>query len=153
MAYDSADDTYAHIEKVRHNIVDVTNKLLSRGVGHDASKLIEPEKSVFDKVTPLLKSLTYGSEEYQASLDSMGTALTHHYESNRHHPEHYEQGINDMTLIDIMEMLCDWKAAAERHEDGDILESLHINSARFNIDPQLSRILENTVYYMSWQRR
>jgi hypothetical protein len=54
-------------------------------------------------------------------------------------------GINGMTLFDILEMVCDWKAATERHADGDIRRSLVINGNRFKISEQLSEILENTV--------
>ncbi len=74
----------------------------------------------------------------------MGPALKHHYENNEHHPEFHKDGINGMTLIDLIEMLCDWKASSERHENGDIFKSLKINTERFQISPQLLSILENT---------
>jgi hypothetical protein len=49
-----------------------------------------------------------------------------------------------MNLIDLVEMLCDWKAASERHNDGNIRKSIEINASRFTISPQLVKILENT---------
>jgi len=49
-----------------------------------------------------------------------------------------------MTLIDVIEMFCDWKCASERHADGDILKSIEINCKRFNIDQQLRQIILNT---------
>ena len=52
--------------------------------------------------------------------------------------------INDMNLIDVVEMLCDWKAASARHNDGNLRKSIEINAKRFGIDSQLVRILENT---------
>lgn len=52
--------------------------------------------------------------------------------------------INDMNLLDIVEMLCDWKAASERHNDGNIRKSIEINANRFGLSPQLVKILENT---------
>ncbi len=75
----------------------------------------------------------------------MKVALDHHYAQNRHHPEHYKNGIDDMTLVDLVEMLCDWKAATLKHNDGNILRSLEINSKRFNMSPQVYNILKNTV--------
>ena len=57
--------------------------------------------------------------------------------------------INGMTLFDLIEMLCDWVAAGQRHDDGDIKKSLEINQERFNISPQLQQILENTVPWIS----
>ena len=80
----------------------------------------------------------------------MGEALKHHYAANSHHPEHYENGIDGMTLIDVLEMLCDWKAATERHADGDIMRSLEVNRERFGISDQLANILANTVREWGW---
>jgi hypothetical protein len=55
-----------------------------------------------------------------------------------------------MTLIDLMEMLADWKAATERHDDGDLSRSLDIQAERFDISPQLVRILRNTAVALGW---
>ena len=59
--------------------------------------------------------------------------------------EIYPGGIDDMNLIDIIEMFCDWKAATLRHNDGNILKSIEHNKKRFEMDPQLSKIMQNTV--------
>ena len=56
--------------------------------------------------------------------------------------------VNDMNLLDIVEMLCDWKAASERHNDGNIRKSIEINANRFGLSPQLVKILENTADVM-----
>lgn len=49
-----------------------------------------------------------------------------------------------MDLLDLIEMLCDWKAASERHNDGNIRKSIEHNGVRFNMSSQLIRICENT---------
>jgi hypothetical protein len=49
-----------------------------------------------------------------------------------------------MTLVDLMEMFCDWKASTLRHNDGNLLTSIDINAERFQIDDQLKQILINT---------
>lgn len=54
-------------------------------------------------------------------------------------------GIHGMNLVDLLEMLCDWKAASERHNDGNIRRSIEINGKRFEMSPQLIRIFENSV--------
>ena len=115
-----------------------------RGVKHDASKLESPEVEVFAEYTPKLNSTTFGSEEYYTNLEGMKSALDHHYASNRHHPEHFVNGINDMTLVDILEMFCDWKASTLRHNDGNLLKSIETNAERFHMDGQLKQILINT---------
>lgn len=150
MTYDSSMDTWAHISRVRTLLAACCAELGQRGDLHDASKLEEPEKSAFDIATPKLKALTYGSDEYKAALADLNVALQHHYAENSHHPEHYPDGVNDMDLFDVIEMLMDWKAASERHADGDILSSLEINEDRFGIDYQLARVLKNTARSMGW---
>lgn len=146
---DCIKDTTMHINQVKENIIQVVQELLNRANNHDRTKLMAPEVQIFTEYTPKLAGCTYGSKEYNRYLKEMKKALDHHYEVNRHHPEHFENGINDMTLIDLIEMLCDWMAAVKRHDDGDICESLAINKKRFGISKQLSQILENTVRALS----
>ena len=150
MEYDSADDTRAHINMVRGFIEKIRGNLMKRQMAHDASKLEEPEKSMYDEFTPKLKSSTYGSDEYKGFLRDMGEALKHHYENNSHHPEHYPNGINGMSLLDVIEMLADWKAAGMRHANGNMQQSLEINKNRFGISDQLFEILKNTVKELDW---
>jgi hypothetical protein len=137
-------ETQKHIEAVRKYIRFMIDKIDMRGVKHDASKLESPEVEVFAEYTPKLNSTTFGSEDYYANLESMKSALDHHYASNRHHPEHFVNGINDMTLVDILEMFCDWKASTLRHNDGNLLKSIETNAERFHMDGQLKQILINT---------
>lgn len=138
-------ETIKHIERVRHYLKFFTDALTMRGIAHDHEKLESPEIEVFAEHTDALADSTYGSEEYEAHLKAMKKALDHHYAKCRHHPEHFEKGINDMTLIDIVEMLCDWKASTERQHDGNILKSIEKNAQRFGYDDQLKRIFINTV--------
>jgi len=143
-AYDSRLETTAHIARVRELMLCVIEGLAARAAKHDKSKLESPEKESFDKFTPILKSLTYGSKEYQQVLAEMQVALVHHYGENSHHPEHLANGVDGMTLLDLIEMLCDWKAATERHANGSIKKSLVVNKERFALSDQLVSILENT---------
>lgn len=188
MEYDSTEDTKTHIKQVRNLFEKILGSLALRALAHDASKLEEPEKSLYDKYTPLLRGTTYGSPVYYQYLEEMGAALTHHYENNSHHPEHYDRPddpevaeisgyilrlkkknpkdralpwleaylrerrsrINGMSLLDVLEMLADWKAAGMRHADGSIEQSLEINRERFEISDQLFEILKNTVRELEW---
>jgi len=139
-------ETRKHISNVGMYIGVIINLLYKRALAHDSSKLESPEVEGFTAHTAKLAATTYGSDEYHKSLqEDLKPALIHHYAKNRHHPEHYPNGIEDMTLVDILEMICDWKAATLRHHDGNILKSIDHNTERFNIDPQLAKILKNTV--------
>jgi len=142
--YDSKADTLEHIRKVSQNLNNFSKDLLERANVHDESKLHSPEKELFDELTPKLAGLTYGSEEYTANLKELQVALDHHYANNSHHPQYHPNGVNDMTLMDVVEMFCDWKAAVERTKDGNFDKSLEINEKRFSISPQLIQIFKNT---------
>jgi hypothetical protein len=139
-----------HSQRVGEIMVQVVKEALDRSTCHDRSKTESPEVEVFDEFTPKLKTSTYGSDEYKGYLEAMGDGLKHHYEANRHHPEHFDNGVNDMTLVDLVEMLADWEAATERHDDGDLAKSLEIQRERFGLSDQLVAILRNTAEHFGW---
>jgi len=138
-------ETRLHIRQVQILIKRVCDILKNRGIVHDESKLKSPELETFQKYTEKLKGVTYGSNEYKKFLADMKPALDHHYANNRHHPEHFEDGIKGMNLIDLMEMFCDWYAATKRHADGDINKSIEINKKRFGYGDEIEAIFLNTV--------
>lgn len=142
--YDSEADTLKHIKRVNELLVDASIELLKRAKVHDNSKLGTSEKPLFDIYTPKLKGCTYGSDEYRQYLGDLKIALDHHYKQNSHHPEHYKNGVNGMDLFDLVEMFFDWKAATERHADGDIHKSIEINKDRFGLSDQVCDIFRNT---------
>lgn len=136
------------MEAVRNYISFCIKELLHRAEQHDQTKLESPEKELFDEFTEKLRACTYASDEYNANKKLMGEALNHHYAHNRHHPEHHKHGIKDMTLIDLIEMLCDWKSSSMRHNDGNILKSIEKNQERFGYSDDLRIIFENTANLM-----
>ena len=145
MEYDSTAETLKHIKRVNELLLFAAKELMDRAVRHDASKLLSPEKECFDIITPRLKSSTYGSPEYNATMAEFQPAINHHHKTNSHHPEFYKNGINGFDLFDLMELFFDWKAASERHADGDILRSIQINKERFGYSDQIADIMKNTV--------
>ena len=144
MSYDSKSDTLLHIKRVSQLLTEASVELIKRANVHDNTKLENPEKELFDEYTPKLKDSTYGSDEYKDHLKGLKVALDHHYANNSHHPEHYPNGINGFDLFDLIEMFFDWKAATERHADGDIIKSIEINKKRFDMSDQLCDIFSNT---------
>lgn len=144
--------TMRHIETVRNHLNTVVKELLIRGEQHDQSKLESPEVEIFDEFTPQLRGLTYGSPEYKECMKKIKPAVDHHNSVNRHHPEHHLNGIKDMTLIDLIEMLCDWKASSMRQNDGNILKSIEMNQKRFKYSNELKQIFDNTVKWMATQQ-
>jgi len=139
-----------HIRRVSGLLGMFAGELAVRSLEHDRSKKQDPEKEPFLETTANLSELTYGTPEYMEQLKrvDLKAALEHHYANNRHHPEHFDSGVEGMTLIDLLEMTVDWRASSERHKDGDIWESIRKNTDRFNLSPQLAQILRNTVEMM-----
>lgn len=167
-----------HIYRVQHWMAKASKNLIDRMVKHDESKYSDAERPlVLGK--PRLDKLDYTSEEYKSALEMVKPALEHHYKNNRHHPEHYsvwecgacftqyssdigrcpkcfynvwkqDSQIEEMTLFDLLEMLCDWKAAGEMSKDGSITKSIDWGEKRFNIPPALVKVLYNTACEMGW---
>lgn len=148
--YDSTADTLAHIREVNTRLIGVAKNILNRAEAHDFTKLIPPEKPLFDRMTPKLKGLEYGSEEYKESLRELQVALNHRYSTFDHHPEHYKDsaypfnGVGGMSLMALIEMLVDWKAASLRTADGSMFKSFKISIPRFQIKMPLAIALYNT---------
>lgn len=150
--YDSFADTARHIGIVRKYIRDdVVSNFLVRAEVHDKSSLQEPEKSFYDTWRPVLSAMQYNSPEYLEAIKKLSPAIQHHYEANSHHPEHYPNGINGMSLFDLIEMIIDWKAAIERKGTSEgVLDNFERSCQRFQIEPQLAQIIQNTVAEM-WE--
>ena len=141
-------ETLKHIHKVRAYLYQMIEELDNRARLHDQSKLDSPEKETFGEYTPELAKTEYGTPEYEALLEKVRPAIEHHYANNRHHSEHWPNGINDMTFIDLIEMLCDWKAATERNKNGNIRKSIEHNAKKYGMSDQLAGIFHNTVREM-----
>lgn len=148
--YDSMEDTRKHQKDVAELIHQIEVKLFYRALNHDKSKLNSPEKEILDEFVPKLSDVEYGTDEYRFYTNQMKIMTEHHYKHNSHHAEHNENGIDGMNLIDIIEMLCDWKAAGKRNPGGDIIKSLNINKDRYKISDQLYNILLNTIKELKW---
>lgn len=146
---ESQKDTREHIARVQVNIDQAVKNLAERAVTHDLSKLEEPELSGYESLSQALKGLTYGTPEHRAAFAPYKEIIQHHYASNRHHPEHWQMGVTDMSLLDIIEMLADWKAANDRN-GGDFGHSIQVSVSRFNISEQLHAILINTAKELGW---
>ncbi len=142
--------TRTHILKVQENISSICSELTNRGLAHDRSKFTEEESDLLSAYYPKLKKSTFMSADYLGFMEYLKPALTLHYQRNRHHPEHFKNGMEDMNLIDILELLCDWYAATKNHNDGNILVSIEVNQKRFGYSDSFKEMLKSTCRYMGW---
>lgn len=138
-------ETLKHINEVRKIIFAFVEQLEQRAKVHDASKFESPEVEIYARHYRNLKTLEFGSPEYEQNKKAIEPALKNHYSKNRHHPQHWPKGVNDMSLIDILEMLADWIASTRRTKNGNIRMSLQENGTRYKLTGQLEKILENTI--------
>jgi hypothetical protein len=123
-------------------------ELLWRAATHDLSKYRPSEAHYFALVIFDLWKTSYGSPEYQAELRRIKPAIDLHYRRNRHHPEHFVGGFQQMRAIDIVELTADWCASARRHQDGDIFKSIALNQVRFGYSDDTARTLAFRAKYM-----
>lgn len=129
-----------------------TNEIIERikydSDHHDESKTKNPEFMFYCKLNKALTLVKYESKEYKEIINDPHVAM--HKESNSHHPEFYgDDGINGMTLVDIVNMLSDWKSASMT-SDTPLIEGMKKNKEKFEISDQLYQILVNTVELLGW---
>ena len=143
-------DTIMHVREVQDNLKDITNDIDKRGIVHDMSKFQEPEFSVFCETRPEFVNVNYGTPEYKAVCEKAKVAVDHHYENNRHHVAFHKDGIKDMNLLDVLEMLADWKAANKRSSDLSFEDSLPKCFENYKIDETLQNLIINTLKYLNY---
>src|SRR5262245_7532106 len=118
--------TREHIERVGRclallaRVTDYGEELLERAKIHDASKFGPEERIPYVWLTEYHRCRRNGEPfEYpQGIAERVKRAIQHHVTANRHHPE-FHADPNDMTDLDLIEMVCDWTAMAQEFgQDG-----------------------------------
>lgn len=150
--YDSELHVLRHMQIVQTLMIIFAQKIIKNATQHDKSKLTRQEKAFFDEHKPLLDSLDPTTDDYRQALENFKYGLSLHYANNRHHPEHHENGVADMDLLDLIEMLADWYAASihKNHHFNGLQDSIDYCTKRFNISPDIERLLTNTAKNLGW---
>ena len=112
--------TNEHIERVRRcltllaGVTDYGQELIERAKAHDASKFGDEERIPYVWLTEYHRRRRTGqSFEYPEGVEEqVKRAIHHHVTSNRHHPE-FHADPDDMSDVDLIEMVCDWTAMAQ----------------------------------------
>jgi hypothetical protein len=118
--------TNQHIERVRRcltllaDVTDYGEELIDRTRVHDASKFGPEERIPYVWLTEYHRCRRNGEPfGYPGGVAERVTlAIHHHVTANRHHPE-FHADPNDMSDVDLIEMVCDWTAMAQEFgQDG-----------------------------------
>jgi hypothetical protein len=112
--------TNEHIERVRKCLMflaqnmDYGEELIERARIHDASKFEVEERIPYVWLTEYHRCRRSGEPfAYPEGMEErVRQAIHHHVRSNRHHPE-FLADPNDMSDVDLIEMVCDWTAMAQ----------------------------------------
>lgn len=86
--------------------IDLGHQLIANGFVHDASKFHGIE---WDNLT----LINTAQEEENVAKLKLKLAINHHNTTNRHHPESWSGGIQDMPDVYLAEFCCDIKARSE----------------------------------------
>lgn len=133
-----------HIKKVQNKICKLIVALSIRLQEHDKSKLEEPEFSLWKKIDEEPR-YPYGSKKYKEKIERYHELFEMHYNKNPHHPEHFQNGISDMTIIDLAEMLCDWISYKDNIRVTEAIDMVEKQSKRFGYSDEIKDMLINTL--------
>jgi hypothetical protein len=98
-------------------VTEFGDELIKRAEVHDASKFDSDERIPYVWLTEYHRRRRNGEPfEYPAGIEEqVRAAVEHHVKSNRHHPE-FHLLPNDMTEVDLIELVCDWTAMAQEFD-------------------------------------
>lgn len=141
---------YKHKESVYNKIIFLAKELISRAKKHDNSKLMSPELDYLIAMDKEGKQ-PYGSNEYFKKMEKWKCFFDAHYnnENNKHHPDHFPNGVDDMTIIDLCEFMIDVVSYFDDLDVKDAINTIDKQQERFGFSDQIAFILKNTLieYY------
>ena len=130
-----------HQALVSARLRELARHLEKRADLHDLSKYRFDEFEGFVQINQVARKYPYGSKEYMESIKD-NNVVDLHFGRNRHHPEYHANEVNDMTLIDIIEMVCDWSGAAETYGTNTFRDSLGKQIKRFDLTSEQLYLIE-----------
>lgn len=148
MMINFASKTQNHINLVRYNLFKLSCynnqiELKERSNNHDLSKYTKNEYNGYMYL--IEKHNEYSTfiftEEHEEIIKK---AIQHHYQVNRHHPEHFDD-INDMNKIDLIEMVVNWAARSEELGNSLIGWYNSVNQVKYQFNSEQQKIIENVI--------
>lgn len=126
-----------HRTLVRQQMRRLAHALLEAADVHDLSKFAPAEFLGFANLGRAVRDMEFGSPEYEMAMKMYADTIALHHADNPHHPEcHPYGGIKVMNLVEIIEMVADWGAAAATYRNASFGKGVKIQTKRHNLDPQ-----------------
>ena len=141
---DTVDSIIKHKKSVKRRLLYIADKIRERAEAHDNSKLNYPELGWLVAMDKEGRA-PYGSEEYFEKQKRWECFFKHHYSENTHHPDHYDEGTKGMSVVDIVEMMCDVISYLDEIPQEKVFEVISEQAERFGFSSELKAILTNTL--------
>ena len=157
-----------HIREVQKAIFTVADEMRKRALVHDKSKFQPDELEGYARFENFPEGLVYGSDEYKAEMHKVmqdNNCFALHTQRNDHHPEfwagyHYlaaddpepgpDEGMSNMGLFPLIEMVCDWAGAMIAYKNkGGWQESVEHNIERFGFTEEQRFVIREVAEYLS----
>lgn len=123
-----------HIMTVQGLLRRVARQLLNRADDHDLSKLGPDELGGMIEIDGIADRYGLNSPEYMVAL--LGKAIKLHQSRHTHHPEYHPNGVEDMSIFDLIEMVCDWKTANKLRGHPEWEKSVDMLVKRLSLSPE-----------------
>lgn len=123
-----------HLAHVRAGLQKINHDLERRALLHDLSKFGSEEFPGFCEINAG-RETEWGSDEHRAQQRREKTTIEAHYRANSHHPEHHAP--QSMGFLDLIEMVCDWRAAYLAYGNGGMTWEENVRSQQERYGSQL----------------
>jgi hypothetical protein len=123
-----------HIMTVQALLRNVARQLLERADFHDLSKFAPDELGGMIEIDRIADEYGLNSPQYMEALQ--GKAIQLHRSRHTHHPEYHKNGLIEMSTLDIIEMICDWKAANMLRGHPEWNKSVNMMADRLNLSSE-----------------
>ena len=140
-----------HREEVADALYALADAISRRARIHDRDKLKGKNFRDYVEVSKIGRTHPFGSEAYAEAMKphkAEGGVVDRHFKANPHHPEFYDIPKVQMNFLDIIEMVCDWRAAARTYGTGRLSESVAYQKQNMDLDACQWWLVDEVIHWI-----